>query len=1414
MAEIEGIQLKITSDGSQAVREFSKIRQAFDKIREIETSQKKALAEAFNIPNITKIAPAVDNAKKYGQQLLDNINKSAEALNTIGKQFEATFGAMFKSISAGATAVAGAISFITKNALNIGGGFEAQMTNVKIISGATAEELEKLTAKAREMGAALPISAKDAAQAMELLAQRGTKAKDILVTVADVSALAISQNVDMASAADLLGSTMTNFGIALDDASKVTDIFNNACNQSALSMAKIINAMKYVGPSAGAVKMQLTEAVSALEVLTNAGLTGEMAGAGLALVLNKLAGQSHVMGVEVNNLDGSMRSLKDIFSELQKKGFSLAEATALFGMRGNKVALALANYAYTLEDNEKNLQKWGATQNAVTEKMKTWINIWNSFQSASEELHIEVFEQIKNQAKDSVNAIAELTREFSKWIGETKIAGDTLNAFLEGLGFSVPSISDFQSLLRNFNVQSFLDNVKSFGAAIKGIADSIVWAFDMIKVPLGFLIEHLGAFATISFWGWIVGKGLQVPAAIIGIATSMKQLYSASKMLLSLSWGALMTPLGATLTAAGILTVVVGSKVLEARKAEQEFNDTIERIQQEIKDADADLKLHIDAGEFITGFEKLPESFFKANDELRKNTLDTVKALQSEFRDKYAKAVDFVAEKFPNLAADAVKAGIDIEYASNETIQQITNALHGGEDEFKKLSPFLQAIVEQINLMDIYAGKGSEALLEVIKKIKEVKQEVESLRPENKLNTFFEESAANLRNVLENIPAQIDEANKYLKGTNGQLAITVSLKQAQEALNKFVKEAASKYAIPEDIVKQSLFDRLKNLAIQGNKTAKSLYEAWGNVYKRFNDFFDSAKDAINYLGDSPNQFVPALQSMLNGIQKIDPVTGKLTEKFKKAHDVLKEWANVTFDNLTNRIQKLRKAVEGGFIDKSVLEKELKDSLPQLKLQVISELEPTRGQFKSQSAYEATVASDLVAKVIDLFGEAGQEFVQKIYQGMTGTEIGKAILRDNQRDLTGNNGTTAYINGIEQVMTKSVHSIADSIGALNYQLNRTPQQRQDNTSTLNISGGNLNEAIRSISEKTGIDLREVANIFGEKAGSVAEAFKSNFATVNSSIQVLNDTISNNSNVISRTGDSMLGLINSIHTPSSNSNVYLKDYSSEFDAVIKAIDNINSSAQANISAVNVVGEAVKAIQVQPVNEDFLARAIANAINPILTAQTSSDSVSVDWSSLATYLDALRKSTDNNTNAIDALRSAVTSSLVEMSNGNNINEEALVRVIVNGITPMINALDKYQFSTDSASANMNSLAGYLEGLRKSNESNVTAMGALQSALTSSSEAMNFSAALAPLVNAVQNLDNALNAFSSRYQDNSKTVDDILAAVRDFNSALSNLNSGNTFNIEIQQQGFSVGNKYDADYLAKTTAAVFRSGLGNGGM
>ncbi|MBQ3693910.1 MAG: phage tail tape measure protein [Synergistaceae bacterium] len=1165
----------------------------------------------------------------------------------------------------------GALGLITKNALNIGGGFEAQMTAVKVISGAAENELDALTKKAREMGATLPITAKDAAQAMTLLAQRGNDAHKILASVQAVANLSISQAVDMASAADILGSTITNFAMSVDEADKITAIFNNACNQSALNMSKLIEAMKYVGPAANSVKMPLTEAVAAMEAIANAGLTGEMTGTGLAMVLTKLAMKANISGVETKNLDNSMRSLSDIFLELSKREYTLANAVADFGQRGSKAALALINNAASLARNEERLKQWSSTQNAVNEKMKTFTNTLNAFRSASEELHIEIFEQIKNQAKDAVGSLANITRAFSKWIGETQIAGDTLNAFLEGLGFKLPSVENFQSLLKNFNIQGFLDNIKSFGAALKGIADSIVWAFGMIKAPLGFLIEHLRTFATISFWGWIGGKALQVPAALTAIAASFTKFKTAVLGLQAISWASLITniktfinillspananaflintgwaaiinPITATIAALTTLGYKYGTALAEIKKANEDFDKVIKGIKKEIQDADTDLLLHIEFN-IDTGFEDIPKAYIKAADETRKLYDERNKEAQKNFKDTFSEALKFVIKQFPELVDEAQKAGININNVTKETFAQITAALHGNKEAYKGLPNIFQKVTEHINQVNMALGKGNSALYYTIIECKNLQRELDKMKPQNKVKTFFEEMNASLRNVLLNIPAQIDEANKYLRGSNGQLAIQVSLKQAQDALNKFVKEAADKYAIPEDIVKQPILNSLKELAVHGNKTAKLLYEAWGDVDKHFNEFLDSAKDAINYLGEAPQSFVPALTHLINGIQRIDPITGKLTEKFKKAHDALKEWANVTFDKLTNRIQKLRKAVEGGFIDKSELEKEFKNVMPQIKLQVISELEPFEEQFNSKNAYAATLASDYINKVIDIFGDAGEEMVKKIYQGMSGAEIGKAILRDNQRSLSGGNNTIAYINGIEQGIIKSVNSLADTIGALYFNLDH--QKGKLTTHEYEVNDNIFSFSIAETVDLFSKEISQFAGDFGERARGVADSFSSTLAPVNSTIQLLNNTLDNNTNTLSRAGDSMLGLINSIQTPSSNSNVSIKDYSAEFASVIKALDNINSSAQANINAVNSVGEAVRAINFQPVNEENIAMSILNGFTPVLNAldkfQSSTENASANISTLTSSIETLRKSTDNNISALGNLQAAISSS-----------------------------------------------------------------------------------------------------------------------------------------------------------------------------
>ena len=184
--------------------------------------------------------------------------------------------------------------------------------------------------------------------------------------------------------------------------------------------------------------------------------------------------------------------------------------------------------------------------------------------------------------------------------------------------------------------------------------------------------------------------------------------------------------------------------------------------------------------------------------------------------------------------------------------------------------------------------------------------------------------------------------------------------------------------------------------------------------------------------------MPALNKMMAGIQKIDPLTGKVTEKFKKAYDALKQWSNVSFGQLENRIQRLRKAYEGGFLSENALKAELNRVMPQIRLQVVKDLEPQRGQYRNERDYQSVVASEFMSRINDMFGDLGMNMMRNMFKGSTGEGIGRSILYQVERDIAKSTGSmsksttdllsspsaTVKINGLDMF----THGI-DSISAL-------------------------------------------------------------------------------------------------------------------------------------------------------------------------------------------------------------------------------------------------------------------------------------------------------------------------------------------------------------------------------------------------
>ena len=293
----------------------------------------------------------------------------------------------------------------------------------------------------------------------------------------------------------------------------------------------------------------------------------------------------------------------------------------------------------------------------------------------------------------------------------------------------------------------------------------------------------------------------------------------------------------------------------------------------------------------------------------------------------------------------------------------------------------------------------------------------EIYKPKEKSQLFQEDISSKINRLLINdIPYNIQQAQKYLSGDKLNLAINFELDNAQKSLKSFIKSMSEKYNVSENIISEEVFSRLKELAAQGNITAQSLINGWKDATKEFDEFSQKAKDYVEYLNVAPEKFTPAFEKMAKGIQKIDPLTGKVTEQFKKAYSALKEWANVTFDKVAQRIQRLRKAVEGGFIDKKALEEEYRKISSQVKAQIIMELEPEKKNY-SQSQYRSILASEYQSRMSEMGGESFTEMMKKEFGQISGEAMGAIIERTADRTaraFTNSYGNTqkVLVNGKE------------------------------------------------------------------------------------------------------------------------------------------------------------------------------------------------------------------------------------------------------------------------------------------------------------------------------------------------------------------------------------------------------------------
>lgn len=421
-----------------------------------------------------KIAGKVD--KSFGSTL-----KSVQSqIKTVAKVSAAAVGAV-------ATAVAG----VTTAAIKTGKEFENSMSQVAATMGidkATKDGLKNyqtLETAAKEMGESTAFTASEAAEGLNYLALAGYSADQAATALPYTLKLAGAGAMDLADASDMVTDAMSALNLEANNKnlSTFSDQLAKSASTTNTNVKQLDEAILTVGGTAANLKGGTAELNTALGILANNGIKGAEGGTHLRNMLLSLesptdaaAKQLEKLGVNVYDAKGNLRSLNDIFSDVQKstKGMTNQQVDGILATLFNKRDLASARAMMKAagDDFSKIEKTISDSAGACDQMYKTQLDNLEGdlalFTSALQGLGIEVYENIGGGVREGVQLATECIGDLNKAFKKNGLQG-LVGEFGSVLSKAVNYVSDLAPKLTD----SAVDLITSFISGIEKSSDNI-----------------------------------------------------------------------------------------------------------------------------------------------------------------------------------------------------------------------------------------------------------------------------------------------------------------------------------------------------------------------------------------------------------------------------------------------------------------------------------------------------------------------------------------------------------------------------------------------------------------------------------------------------------------------------------------------------------------------------------------------------------------------------------------------------------------------------------------------------------------------------------------------------------------------------------------------------------------------------
>jgi TP901 family phage tail tape measure protein len=399
----------------------------------------------------------------------------------------------FMAMSNPYVAGAMAIGSVVNNMLNIGSEYEYSMKKVKAVTGASADEFERMDKAIQKMASGSQKSLSDFANAGVYLGMAGLKPDQIEKLLPTVGRLSIGTGTDMDRTADWLTNISSTFGIKNYEG--LGDVVASTLTNSNQNFQELAKALEYTGSIAASAGVEISDVNAMLAVMADGGIKGSKGGTAMRSFLlaltaptKKQKGILDAYGIQTTRKTKDGRTILNDPIEILKSLGTMADED-LRGAFG-KVALpaikALIPKALDGTLKKKDLvieNSSGKAKKMEDEMNNTAEGASKRLSSAWENLSVKLFgsgggslmTRLLNKLADVINAIAD-SSGFQKGV---KVISDLFSSIGELVG----------KLLDNGVIQNVLSAMlKSVGVVIVAITKLI----DYINGILDLQTELLG----------------------------------------------------------------------------------------------------------------------------------------------------------------------------------------------------------------------------------------------------------------------------------------------------------------------------------------------------------------------------------------------------------------------------------------------------------------------------------------------------------------------------------------------------------------------------------------------------------------------------------------------------------------------------------------------------------------------------------------------------------------------------------------------------------------------------------------------------------------------------------------------------------------------------------------------------------